>query len=56
MATKWPKHVAVYKIYIVINSHNFICTFWFCTHSEAAVRGHEVFNIATDFFTGSAKK
>jgi len=29
----------------VINSHIFINTNWFCAHSEASVRGHEVLRI-----------
>ena len=30
---------------IVINSHNYTCTRWICSHCEASVEGHEIFTI-----------
>ena len=38
----------LWEFTIVINSHNFMCTRWFYSHSEASVHGHEVFAIRED--------
>jgi hypothetical protein len=44
MVTKRDRNM--YEVYNgdnVINSHVFICSCWFYSHSEASVHGHEIF-------------
>ena len=44
MATQHGRNVQeFYDIKVVINSHKFIKTRWFYSHSEASVHGHEIF-------------
>jgi len=45
MTTKDGRNIYEVWTHIIINSHNFIYTHWFCSHSEASVPGHEIFTI-----------
>ena len=52
---RWPKHVASYAVYTIINLHICVCTVGFTSHNESSVLGHESFKITFTLLTETVK-